>query len=129
MFIEVNPQICDGCGVCELVCSARGRNSFNPKKSRIKIIKNYFDFNSAVVCYQCENHLCVDSCKFDAFVEFDDNIFKIDVEKCNLCTECVKACPYHAVWIFADEILKCDLCEGEPLCEKYCPRNAITVRR
>ncbi len=46
----------------------------------------------------------------------------ISESKCIRCLACVEACPFGAIHIGPDrEILKCDLCGGEPVCAKYCP--------
>ena len=34
-------------------------------------------------------------------------------------------CPYNAVTTIDDEIIKCDLCDGDPKCVKYCSTGAI----
>ena len=35
------------------------------------------------------------------------------------------ACPYGAVGSLSGEILRCDLCDGEPVCVKYCSTDAL----
>jgi len=53
----------------------------------------------------------------------------IDVSKCDLCEECVKACPRHVLGskdkkIVAVNLEECILCTS---CVKACPRDAITT--
>ena len=36
-FLCVQPNICTGCRLCEVACSMAKENTFNPKKSRIKV--------------------------------------------------------------------------------------------
>jgi heterodisulfide reductase subunit A-like polyferredoxin len=43
-----------------------------------------------VGCIACR--LCEKACKFDA-IHVNDNVAKIDPEKCTNCGMCVKACP------------------------------------
>jgi Fe-S-cluster-containing hydrogenase component 2 len=38
---------------------------------------------------------------------------------------CVAACPFGAVFSFKGDIIKCDLCDGEPVCINYCSTNAL----
>lgn len=38
---------------------------------------------------------------------------------------CVIACPYAAIISFKGEIVKCDFCDGDPICVKFCSTNAI----
>jgi carbon-monoxide dehydrogenase iron sulfur subunit len=39
----------------------------------------------------------------------------------------VDACPYDALFQFGDALLKCDLCGGDPLCVKYCPKGVFKL--
>ena len=46
----------------------------------------------------------------------------LNEEKCIGCLACVDACPFGAIQINPDgDVLKCDLCGGDPVCVKYCP--------
>jgi Fe-S-cluster-containing dehydrogenase component len=60
-----------------------------------------------------------------AMYKDEDGIVKRDEEKCINCRMCVVACPYAAINSLKDKIIKCDLCEGDPVCIKYCSTNAI----
>jgi Fe-S-cluster-containing dehydrogenase component len=52
---------------------------------------------------------------------------RIDPGKCTGCGECVGACPYAAPRVNSDEgVAKiCDLCQGDPLCIKFCQPGAL----
>ena len=41
--------------------------------------------------------------------------------------ECVKACPFGAMRVdpHTGHVFKCDLCEGDPECAKWCPTGAL----
>ena len=47
--------------------------------------------------------------------------------KCTDCGACVEACPYDAIWMdpLLNVAIKCDLCNGDPQCVKYCDFDAI----
>jgi Fe-S-cluster-containing dehydrogenase component len=48
----------------------------------------------------------------------------VDDDACTLCHECVEACSYGAINISLDgEVLKCDLCGGEPACVEFCSKR------
>ncbi|MCK5548711.1 MAG: 4Fe-4S binding protein, partial [Thermoplasmata archaeon] len=49
-----------------------------------------------------------------------------DKDKCIGCRLCVVVCPFSAITTFRDEIIKCDLCNGDPTCVKYCATGALT---
>jgi Fe-S-cluster-containing hydrogenase component 2 len=48
----------------------------------------------------------------------------INDDVCTGCLDCVDACPFDAIPVGPNnEVLKCDLCGGDPLCVKYCPER------
>jgi len=54
----VKPENCIGCRICELICSSRKGESYNPRKSAVRVIKND-DFNVNIpvflmTCDECE---------------------------------------------------------------------------
>jgi len=63
-MLIVDTDRCNGCEVCELVCSMAKHGEYNPKKSYIKLIRNR---------------------------EMDVNIVAVDV-KCDFCNKCVEWC-------------------------------------
>lgn len=65
----VDPEKCIGCKICELVCSTKDGEGYNPKKSFIKILSND---------------------EMDVIIP----VFSIN---CNLCGRCVKFCPTEAL--------------------------------
>jgi Fe-S-cluster-containing hydrogenase component 2 len=60
-----------------------------------------------------------------AITKGDDGIVRVDKDKCIACRMCVVACAYGAITSFEGDIIKCDLCEGDPVCIKYCSTNAV----
>ena len=51
----------------------------------------------------------------------------IDKEKCNLCCECIKACPFQGIEMTDHGITVNAACKLCKLCVKRCPKNAISV--
>lgn len=123
---------CTGCGWCELACSFRHHDEFNPTKSRIhKITFWQKAIIVPVVCQQCEEPWCGRICQAGAITTKKDEktgatLVEVAAEKCVGCRMCMLACPYGCI-IVSDEgtAEKCDLCGGDPECVKFCAAGAI----
>jgi Fe-S-cluster-containing hydrogenase component 2 len=110
-----------------MVCSLSHEGRCNPVESRITVIKNEREgINFPLVCAQCERPTCKEICPMAAlFVEGD--LVKTDPTRCVGCGMCVLCCPIGATSMnpVTHQIMRCDLCGGDPLCVKYCPEEAI----
>jgi Fe-S-cluster-containing hydrogenase component 2 len=51
----------------------------------------------------------------------------IDYDQCIGCKMCVMACPFGAMSVDLEEeqVIKCDLCSGEPTCVRFCDAKAL----
>jgi Fe-S-cluster-containing hydrogenase component 2 len=124
-YIFAFPEKCTGCRQCSNACSVKKFGESNPKRGAIQIARDEFKrFEVPFICMQCENPECVAACGKKALRK-DGNIVRLDKEKCIGCRMCVIACPYGAISFFRGEIIKCDLCDGDPTCIKFCSTNAI----
>lgn len=125
--IEVNSNICTGCRYCEAICSVtHEKRQVNPRLTRIKVVSNILGGkDDPKVCHQCAKPLCMSACPSRA-IELDAplGIPKIIESKCTGCRVCVTTCPFGEM--FFDErrniAIKCDLCDGDPQCVKFCRR-------
>lgn len=125
----IDPTACTGCRSCETVCSLQNSQECSPYKSRIRIIRDPENgVNIPVTCIHCEKPVCKSICPTKAITR-DENtgIVKIDNETCIGCKLCVYVCPIGAPNYVAEEgiTFKCNLCDGDPVCVKFCTRNAI----
>ena len=89
-----------------------------------------------VMCYHCENPVCVKACKNDAlYKEEKYGAVLVRSEKCQGCRRCWRACPYGAPQ-YADDgkdstMSKCTMCvdrleQGlKPLCVLSCSMRAL----
>jgi len=61
------------------------------------------------------------------FADDELNRVMVDYDKCIGCRMCVVACPFGAIEFDAEvkRVIKCDLCDGDPLCAKLCAYEAI----
>ncbi len=114
---------------CVVVCSLKHTGAVSIARSRIRISEVLLRTgpeHRINVCRMCDEPKCAKVCETDAIVP-KDGILVILESRCVRCHDCVKACPYGA--IFIDPItrypIKCDLCGGDPLCVKVCPTGAL----
>lgn len=126
--IQLNPKVCQGCRVCESICSLSHLGVINPKSTGIKINETQTLGNfKQIVCQQCLDMPCASVCP--------ENIIKRDRysgaviidEGCTGCGACREACPINAIQITQNKLaVKCDLCGGLPKCVEACPRQALS---
>jgi carbon-monoxide dehydrogenase iron sulfur subunit len=132
-MITVNIEKCTGCGTCELMCSFRHHGEFNPRKARIsRTIFLHEEISIPILCQQCEEPWCAAICPSGAITKGTDvvsgaSVVTVSEEKCVGCKMCMLACPYGNIVVGEKGCAeKCDLCEGDPQCVKFCPRGALT---
>lgn len=127
LLIDVDK--CTGCRICELACSWVHEGVFNPLKSRISVISLRRDgIDIPMVCQQCETPLCQDVCPTAAISRNEETgAMIVDENRCIGCRMCLVACPFGGLSLHTEKhvMIKCDLCEGDPACVKYCPVKAI----
>lgn len=131
-FILFDPEKCTGCGTCEMICSTRNVGKVAPSSASVKVITDEKQGkNFAILCQHCRKPLCMEACPTRAIEKGNDGIVRISRLFCTDCGLCTMACPEAAPLKAPNnqEIHKCDLCEGEPLCVKYCPEKALTFTR
>ena len=130
MFLAVDLDRCTGCRNCELACSLKHTNTFNPKRARIQILKNEpRNLLVPMVCLQCESPLCKEACPNNAIKENEAGVLFVDHAICIGCGNCVTACTFGGIEIdpLVRKAIKCDLCNGDPACVKACDYGAITM--
>ena len=114
-----------GCRNCEIACSYANTKTFNPSRSRIRILNDeYNGIDDPKVCLQCAKPRCVEACAIGALEKNDVGVYTVNRELCTGCGLCVEACPFHVIYIdpVDNMALKCDLCNGAPQCVLMCRR-------
>ena len=127
--IVADADKCCGCRVCEMVCSLRTAGVFDPNRSAIHRNTLVPDLRfSLTICPQCPTMPCAQVCLVHA-ISRDEvaGAVVVDPDLCNLCGACVEACPLEQIVIVDERVLKCDLCGGDPLCVRWCPRGVLSV--
>lgn len=130
-YIKTNFDLCTGCSLCQLACSARLLGGYNPHRALLKIkhrSENLYHF--PVVCNQCTNAYCARVCPVEAIRRSPETgAMVVDHDKCVGCNLCHRYCPIHVVGV--DEkfkkSVKCDLCGGDPQCAQVCPTGALQL--
>lgn len=131
LMVDINA--CNGCKICEVVCSFEKEKASFPIKSRIRILRvDEAGMDIPGVCQHCESPPCADVCPMNAIIrdtETQGVILRQD--RCIGCRACTFVCPYGAINLDVEKqvMIKCDLCGGEPQCAKYCPKGALLYER
>ncbi len=128
-LLTINIDKCTGCRACEYACSFVHTGVFNPLDSRIRISEFLDDFVFIPsVCTQCEDAYCVSVCPTYALSKnTQTGVVEFDADKCVGCKQCVISCPWGSIRLnhTGKEIIKCDMCEGDPECVKVCHAKAL----
>ena len=129
-MIVVDSAKCTNCHMCELACSLVTTGAFTPGKSRIRVHAFPADFKHIpLTCFQCASAPCARVCPAGALVQ-GEGLVRFVKEACIGCRMCMLACPFGVIAF--DEpngvISKCDTCDGDPECVKFCAPKALEFR-
>ena len=130
-YVNCNPKMCNGCVVCEYACSMEKEQTFNPVKSRIKAVRLDTIKNIALTCRACQDAPCVAACPNGALVQsLENKTIIVDESKCKGCGWCIQACEYGAITLHPStkKAIVCDMCNGDPVCVKWCPESALSLK-
>ena len=127
--LYIDYEKCTGCRLCELVCAVKHYGISNPARARIKVMK--WEQEGVYVpmsCQQCQDAPCLNICPVKA-ISRDEELARVmvDYDKCIGCRLCVAVCPFGAMSfnVIDKQVLKCDLCDGDPQCVRFCDRKAV----
>jgi len=129
-FVGADFEKCTGCRVCELVCALENEKTFDPKLSRIKVLRLHQLVNMPVSCKFCDDAPCVRSCPRDALTQSEETgVIMVDDAKCDLCGWCLESCKHGALFLNQDKktVMICNLCEGTPQSIEWCPEAALSL--
>jgi len=76
---------------------------------------------------QCDEACCMEVCPVEAISRDEDGVVKMDPDKCIVCKLCMNACPLGNISYspITKKVFKCDYCDGDPECVKYCKGGAL----
>ena len=129
IVLQIDPDSCGACHICEMVCSLQQAGECNPARSRIRVLRGEMK-ETLLVCRQCEVLFCAAACPEGAIRrDPGSGVTRVEEESCNGCQRCREACPFQAISFDAArrKVLICDQCGGEPQCAAWCPRGALQV--
>jgi len=127
--LYIDHEKCTGCRLCELVCAVKHYGISNPARARIKVMKwEQEGIYVPISCQQCQDAPCQNICPAKA-ISRDEEMGRVmvDYDKCIGCRLCVAVCPFGAMSfnVIDKQVLKCDLCDGDPQCVRFCDRKAV----
>jgi carbon-monoxide dehydrogenase iron sulfur subunit len=127
MKIVIDHHKCDGCKICEQICTFSHYQEFNPKRSRIKVVQDIREgISMPKTCNQCRE--CIEVCPEGAIYRNNDlGAVCLDEKKCTGCEICIQSCPQGVLSKdpISGFINICDFCGGEPQCVGWCPEKAL----
>lgn len=130
IYIEVTPDTCCGCRICEMVCSLSHEGLCSPELSRIRVVNQPAkEIDIPIVCIQCG--ICAAKCPANAIgINKETQVYIVDAKRCVGCGVCAAVCPFGAISLPASTkyAIRCDLCGGEPACVKACPTGCLAVQ-
>lgn len=127
-MLVVTPQRCTGCRSCELACAFVHGSMSRPGAPRVKVCPTAEEQYVPILCLQCSDAACVKICPVGALNRNEDTgAIELDEARCVRCKLCVVACPFGNLGIdpSSGKMIKCDLCEGDPVCARFCPSGTL----
>ena len=125
----IDHEKCTGCRLCELVCAVKHDGMSNPARARIKVMKwEQEGIYVPISCQQCQDAPCMNICPAKAISrDLEQSRVTVDYDKCIGCRFCVAVCPFGAMSfnVIDRKVFKCDLCDGDPQCVRFCDRKAV----
>ena len=127
--LYIDHEKCTGCRLCELVCAVSHDGVSNPTRSRIRVLKWEAEgLYIPMTCQQCQDAPCLNVCPVKAISQDEElGRVSVDYDTCIGCRSCVSVCPFGAMNFNAADrrVLKCDICDGDPQCVRFCDVKAV----
>ncbi len=137
--IVFDPFLCTGCMRCMTTCSTYNNRATILAKARLQVARHEGHaiteideedelIFEALACQQCDVPHCMHFCPVNAINRNSEtSAMVINYDKCVGCRMCMSGCPFGAIRYdtLRKRVFKCELCDGEPQCVKFCPVEAL----
>jgi anaerobic carbon-monoxide dehydrogenase iron sulfur subunit len=100
-------------------------------QTRIHVYKTGENRYMQMNCMQCADAACAKVCPSNALKRnASTGAIEVKEDLCVGCALCEAACPFGHMRFDRDLglPLKCDLCNGNPACARFCPTRALELR-
>ena len=104
--------------------------AFAPTRSRIRVHAFAKEFKHIpLTCFQCTAAPCAKVCPAGALLQ-GEGLVRFVKEACIGCRMCMLACPFGVIGFDSGTgvVTKCDTCDGDPECVKFCAPRALEFR-
>lgn len=124
-----DPSKCTGCLQCMMACAYKHYRTYDLKCALLYVYEDpdkkgwFININ----CSHCVFPLCMASCPKDAIYKDETGIVRISPILCIGCGTCSQACSISIPRLDEERkiYVKCDLCDGDPICVKMCSPKAL----
>jgi carbon-monoxide dehydrogenase iron sulfur subunit len=133
LVLYFDPELCTGCTYCMLACSFEHFKILDYNLSNLWINPDPDKpfYYIAAHCSHCEDPICMAACPADAITKDEETgIVNINQNACIGCRSCNVMCPISIPWRNDERKVsfKCDFCDGDPKCVKFCPTGAMSLK-
>ncbi|MDO8473120.1 MAG: 4Fe-4S dicluster domain-containing protein [Dehalococcoidia bacterium] len=127
--LAIDAHKCTGCLSCVAVCSMQHTGASSLALSRVQVVSDEpRGIHVPMMCQHCEDAPCVAVCPTRAMSPSQTGGgVVLDYSLCIGCRYCAQACPFGAIGLDPQpmKVFKCDLCDGNPACARFCQPQAI----
>jgi len=123
----LDTELCVGCQSCMFACTRRlGYGGLKGSCIHISSAGGIRKGFIVVVCRACQEPSCSRVCPTDALQRRENNGVLLRVERCIGCGNCVKACPFGAIF-WDPSAGKPHICVYCGYCTPYCPYDVLVL--